>query len=428
MSEPQFALVDVNNFYVSCERVFNPRLESVPVVVLSNNDGCAVARSNEVKSLGVKMGTPWFKMKALAKAHGVVALSSNYALYGDMSARVVAILRGFTPAIEVYSIDESFLRIESVVKHYGDAVRLGQAVRARIAQWTGLPVCVGIGATKTIAKLANHLAKKRPEYDGVCDFHSLTAIEQEQCLRTIDVGEVWGVGSRTVRQLAALQIQTVWDFYRAKPKAIREQFGVVLTRTWMELHGESCLSLEEINADKKQIIASRSFGKPVESIDDLRQSVATYVATAAEKLRAQQSLAAALHVFVMTNRFKDSEPQYDAGLTVPLAYPSDDTRTLTTAALAGLERLYRKGYRYKKSGVMLLDLSAKRMVQNDLFEDTQTKAKSARLMRVMDQINQTWGRGSLRSGACGFEQSWSMRAEHRSPRYTTRWDELPVVR
>ncbi|NBP40873.1 MAG: DNA polymerase V subunit UmuC, partial [Betaproteobacteria bacterium] len=180
--------------------------------------------------------------------------------------------------------------------HYGDAVRLGQTVRARIAQWTGLPVCVGIGATKTIAKLANHLAKKRPEYDGVCDFHSLTAIEQEQCLRTIDVGEVWGVGARTVRQLEALQIQTVWDFYRAKPKAIREQFGVVLTRTWMELHGESCLSLEEISADKKQIIASRSFGKPVESIDDLRQSVATYVATAAEKLRAQQSLAAALHV------------------------------------------------------------------------------------------------------------------------------------
>jgi len=196
----------------------------------------------------------------------------------------------------------------------------------------------------------------------------------------------------------------------------------------MELHGESCLSLEEITADKKQIIASRSFGKPVESIDDLRQSVATYVATAAEKLRAQQSLAAALHVFVMTNRFKDSEPQYDAGLTVPLACPSDDTRTLTAAALAGLERLYRKGYRYKKSGVMLLDLSAKRLAQADLFEDTQTKSKSARLMRVMDQINQTWGRGSLRSGASGFEQPWAMRAAHRSPRYTTRWDELPVVR
>ena len=260
---PQFALVDVNNFYVSCERVFQPKLQNVPMVVLSNNDGCAVARSNEVKALGVKMGTPWFKMKDLARQHGILAFSSNYTLYGDMSNRVVSILRDFSPDIEVYSIDESFLRVERVAHLYGGLSPMGQQIRERISQWTGLPVCVGFGPSKTLAKLANHMAKKNPEFDGVCDLHAMSRLERRQWMSQIEVGEVWGVGRRINTRLAAMGIQTILELRNASPKAIRAQFGVVMERTCEELRGVSCLELEEIAPPKQQIMSSRSFGKPV---------------------------------------------------------------------------------------------------------------------------------------------------------------------
>ena len=320
---PQFALVDVNNFYVSCERVFQPRLEGIPVVVLSNNDGCAVARSNEVKALGVKMGTPWFQLQDLARQHGILAFSSNYTLYGDMSNRVSCILRDFCPELEVYSIDESFLRIETVVQLYGGAVSMGQRmetvaqlyggavamgqqIRARIQQWTGLPVCVGVGPTKTLAKFANHLAKKHAEFDRVCDLHVLTRAQRLGWMQRVDVGEVWGVGSRIRKRLSAMAIDTVLDLRNASPKAMRSHFGVVMERTCNELRGISCLELEDIAPCKKQIMSSRSFGVPVESIEELRESVASYLATAAAKLRQQQSSAGAVHVFIQTNRFKGS--------------------------------------------------------------------------------------------------------------------------
>lgn len=422
-----FALVDVNNFYVSCERVFKPRLEGIPIVVLSNNDGCAVARSNEVKALGVKMGTPWFQMKDLAREHRILAFSSNYALYGDMSNRVVQILRDFSPDTEVYSIDESFLQIETVAHLYGGAVSMGQQIRQRIKQWTGLPVCVGVGPTKTLAKFANHLAKKNPEFEGVCDLHVIPRQERVRWMSGIEVGEVWGVGMRIARRLEEMGIYTVLDLRNAAPKEMRRHFGVVMERTCNELRGISCLALEDIAGPKQQIMSSRSFGRPVETIEELRESLASYLSRAAEKLRKQQSVSAAVYVFIQTNRFNKDE-QYNAGLTVPLYEPTDDTLTLTAAALSGLERIYRSGYRYKKAGVMLMLLSDKQRRQMSIFDNLAATQKSTQLMRALDTINRDYGHGTVRSGVSGFTQRWAMRNENRSPRYTTRWDELPVVR
>lgn len=423
---PQFALVDVNNFYVSCERVFSPKLEGIPMVVLSNNDGCAVARSNEVKALGVKMGTPWFKMKDLAREHHIQAFSSNYTLYGDMSNRVVQILRDFSPDTEVYSIDESFLRIETVTHLYGGAVAMGHQMRERIKQWTGLPVCVGVGPTKTLAKFANHLAKKNPEFDGVCDLHVIPRPERVRWMSRIEVGEVWGVGGRIARRLEVMGIHTVLDLRNASPKEMRRHFGVVMERTCNELRGISCLALDDIAQPKQQIMSSRSFGRPVETIEELRESLASYLSRAAEKLRKQQSVSAAVYVFIQTNRF-NKDQQYNAGLTVPMLEPTDDTLTLTAAALAGLEVIYRSGYCYKKAGVMLTLLSDKQARQASIFDNLVVTQRSTKLMAALDMINHDHGHGMVRSGVSGFTQRWAMRNENRSPRYTTRWDELPVV-
>lgn len=424
---PQFALVDVNNFYVSCERVFKPALEHTPMVVLSNNDGCAVARSHEVKALGVKMGTPWFKMKDLAREQGIVAFSSNYALYGDMSNRVVQILRDYSPDTEVYSIDESFLRIEAVAHLYGGALAMGQQMRHRIKQWTGLPVCVGVGPTKTLAKFANHLAKKNPEFEGVCDLHVIPRIERLRWMSGIEVGEVWGVGGRIARRLEVMGIQSVLELRNASPKEMRRHFGVVMERTCNELRGISCLALEDIAQPKQQIMSSRSFGSPVETIEELRESIASYLARAAEKLRQQQSVCAAVYVFIQTNRFNRDE-QYHASMTVALQEPSDDTLTITAAALSGLEKMYRSGFRYKKAGVMLTLLSDKHACQRSIFDNDARTQRSNKLMEALDMINRDYGHGTVRSGASGFSQRWAMRRENRSPRYTTRWEELPIVK
>lgn len=424
---PLFALVDVNNFYVSCERVFQPKLERVPMVVLSNNDGCAVARSNEVKALGVKMGVPWFKIKDLAKQHGILAYSSNYTLYGDMSSRVVSVLRGFCPDIEVYSIDESFLRVERVVNVYGDAPTLGQLIRERIRTWTGLPVCVGFGATKTLSKLANHLAKKNPVFNSVCDLNGLPPLEQAQWMAKTEVEEVWGVGRRTAPKLEAMGIHTVLDLRNASPKAIRSQFGVVMERTCNELRGISCLELEDVAPPRQQIMVSRSFGATVETIEELAEAVSTYVASAGEKLRKQGSEAAGVYVFVLTNRFRPEEPQNNTGRLVRLAEPTDDTVALTRAALAGLKAIYKAGYKYKKAGVLLPLLSDKVLRQETLFSNELVRVRSSRLMVAMDAVNQQFGKGIIRTGASGTVRRWSMRAGNRSPRYTTCWNELPEV-
>ena len=430
-SNSLFALVDVNNFYVSCERVFQPKIEEVPMVVLSNNDGCAVARSAEVKALGVKMGTPWFQMEALARKHGIQAYSSNYTLYGDMSNRVVQVLRGFTPNLEVYSIDESFLQIETVLKQYQNAIELGQGIKRQVKDTTGLPVCVGIGASKTLAKLANHLAKKHKQFSGVCDVSAMSKEELYQWMSETEVGEVWGVGRQIAKKLKAQDIHSVFDLLQASPQVMRQQFGVVMERLCYELRGTSCLKLEEVAPAKQQIIASRSFGKLVTSQAELAQSVATHVARAAEKLRSQDSVTGALTIFIQTNPFKQHEPQYHQSITIPLTNASDNTLTLTNAVLAGLKQIYQPNFRYKKAGVILNLISDKPTIQQSLFEDVESKGKSASLMKVVDQINTRFGNAAIRSAAAGTntaKEVWQMRSNNKSPNYTTKWDELPVAR
>lgn len=421
---PVFALVDCNNFYASCEKLFDPKLTSKPVVVLSNNDGCVVARSAEVKALGIPMGVPWFKIQKEAKQYGIVAFSSNYALYADMSNRVVEVLGQFTPNLEVYSIDESFLDLSGFNR---DLVEYGQEIRQRIQQWLGLAVCVGIAPSKTLAKLANHCAKKSlAGSGGVCDFTTMTESKLTQLFADIEVGEVWGVGRKIEARLADMGITTVLQLREADPDLIRSKFSVVLERTVRELRGVSCMDLEEVAPDKQQIMCSRSFGQYVYDRDQLEEVVASYVARAAEKLRKQASLAGALMVFIRTNPFNPKEPQYQRSMTIPLPEATADTRVMVNWALKVLRRIYRPGFGYQKAGVMLSELRPKAMAQASLFVDPDTD-RGHRLMATLDVINQRWGRGTLRSAAEGMEKPWQMKRQRLSPSYTTDWEGLPMV-
>ena len=420
------ALVDCNNFYVSCERMFNPRLEGKPVVVLSNNDGCAVARSNEVKSLGIKMGEPWFKMEKIAKQHGIIAYSSNYSLYGDLSARVMSVLSDFSPIQEIYSIDECFLDLNgfdpSTLMAYGQKIR--QAVKRNV----GIPVCLGIGDSKTLAKLANHCAKKGlAGRDGVCDFGVLNEEQRRTLFVGIPVNEVWGVGSRINERLHAMNIKTVEDLRRADQEYIRQQFSIVLERTVKELNGIPCIELEEVGTPRQQIMVSRSFGSMVTGIEDLSESVANFTTRAAEKLRKDESVASSLCVYIRTNPFREDDPQYQRSMIVPLGQPSDDTMKLVNAALTGLKAIFRSGFRYKKSGVLLMGLQAKGSVQATLFDNPEMQIMSDNRMRVMDAINRKMGKGSVTVAATGTRQRWGMRRDKKSPNYTTDWLELPVA-
>ena len=418
------ALIDGNNFYVSCERVFNPRLEGKPVVVLSNNDGIVVARSAEIRALGVKMGAPWFQLKDLARKHGILAYSSNYALYADMSNRMMRVLGTYSPQQEIYSIDECFLGFDGFPET--GLAAIGQRIRRQVKQWVGIPVCVGIGATKTLAKLANHCAKKGlAGTEGVCDFGRMDAAELDALLARIDVNEVWGVGHRLTNKLAALGIASVRDLRDADAVTLGEAFSVVLQRTVMELRGVSCLELEELAPAKKQIISSRSFGAYVYTLPELEEAVSTYIARAAEKLRRQHSVAGALQVYIRTNPFKPEHPQYQRGLTLPLPAPTGDTRTLTRAALWGLKHLFKPGYAYQKAGVMLMELRDAGVVQGQLFDAAPPDRPA--LMQVIDRANAQWGRGTLRLASEGVKKSWQMRRERVSPAYTTRWEDLPRV-
>ena len=419
------ALIDVNNFYVSCERVFNPRLNGKPVVVLSNNDGCAVARSNEVKALGVAMGAPWFKLKDLARQHGIIALSSNYALYADMSNRVMSILREFSPDQEVYSIDESFLDLTGF--QLRDLIQYGQQMRKRILKWTGLPVCVGIGATKTLAKLANHCAKKRPVFNGVCNFNAMNHQELDALLSEIEVGEIWGVGGRLAPRLQALGFNSVLDLKRANPEQLRQQFSVVMEKTIRELNGTVCIELEEIAPAKKQIMSSRSFGVPVRDYVSLAESITLYISRAAEKLRRQQSFAGSIYVFIRTSPFRPDDTFYSNGLTIPLPSPTDDSRQLASVALWGLRQIYKPNYNYAKAGVMLGELVPSQGVQRDLFSQIKANPRSAVLMSTMDNINRKMGKESIKLASEGFRRPWKMRQENKSPSYTTSWSDLPVT-
>lgn len=423
-----FALVDANNFYASCEKLFNPSLKNRPVVVLSNNDGCVVARSAEVKALGIPMGTPWFKLRDDARRHGIVAYSSNYALYADLSNRVVEILSGFTPSLEVYSIDESFLDLSGLAQEGYPAY--GAKIRERVADWVGLAVCVGIGSTKTLAKLANHCAKKAlAGSNGVCDLSAMPEAQLTSLFSRIEVDEVWGVGRKLSERLATMGIRTVQQLREADAETIRSRFSVVLERTVRELRGVSCLDLEEIVPTKQQIMSSRSFGTLVYDLADLEEAVATYIGRAAEKLRGQNSLAGAVQVYIRTNIFKPEAPQYQRTVTVPLPEATADTRILTHWALRVLRRIYRLGFGYHKAGITLLDIRPRANQQFSLLvQDGVAGVRNEKVMSVLDSINQRYGRGTLRLAAEGVEQGWRMRRGNLSPRYTTEWTELPSVR
>lgn len=419
------ALVDVNNFYVSCERVFHPKLKDKPVVVLSNNDGCAISRSNEAKALGISMGAPWFKLKDIVKKHGLIGLSSNYQLYADMSNRVMSILSEFSPNQEVYSIDECFIDLTG----FGavNLVEYGHQIRNRVLQWTGLPVCVGIGATKTLAKLANHCAKKMPEFKGVCNFNEMTSEAQSDLLARIDVGDVWGIGRRLAVKLNAIGIATALDLKEANPEHMRSLFSVVMEKTIRELNGVVCLELEEVPPPRKQILSSRSFGQSVADYNGLAESITLYMSRAAEKLRKQGSCAGSLYVYIRTNPFKEDEPQYYNGMTIPLPSPTDDTRQLVKVALWGLKRIYKRNYDYAKAGVMLSELVPKHEVQQDLFGANQMGARTSDLMGVLDAINKKMGRDSIKLASEGFRRPWRMKQGNKSPNYTTDWNGTPRV-
>jgi len=421
-----FALVDCNNFYASCERLFRPELNGKPVVVLSNNDGCIVARSNEAKALGIPMGEPLFKAKHLIAKHKVHVFSSNYALYGDLSHRVMDTLCQMEPEVEVYSIDEAFIALP-VTKEW-DRVKYAGELRERIRKNVGIPVSIGIAATKTLAKIANRVAKKQTQFNGVFDLTDNSQIDR--VLEKIEVNDVWGIGRRSTEKLHSHGIYTALDLKRADETRIRKLLTVVGARTVMELNGISCISLENAPACPKSIITSRSFGHPVTDIDNLREAVIAFVSIAGEKLRKQGVEAGALNLFITTGPF-DEKAQYSNNQTIVLPQASSSTPELIAAALQGLKYLYRPGYRYRKAGVMLTEiLKQDRYKQQDLFSFSQpATSEDKRLMAALDRINGKWGRQTIQYGMTTAENKpWMMQQTRKSPAYTTSWHELPVAK
>ncbi|WP_108285769.1 Y-family DNA polymerase [Limnohabitans sp. T6-20] len=417
----QLALVDCNNFYVSCERVFRPDLAKVPIVVLSNNDGCVVSRSNEAKAIGIRMGQPWFECKELAEEHGILAMSSNYALYADLSNRVMNILSDYGPQHEVYSIDESFVDLTGIP----NLRELSYAMRQRVTMWTGIPVCVGIGPTKTLAKLANHVAKKHPRSRGVFNYNALTDEQKTRLLQHIPAEEVWGVGRKLTEKLARHGVYNVDDLRRAHVPTLRAEFGVVMEKTQRELQEIPCIELQEIQPDRQQIISSRSFGKMVTELPVLQDALSTFVANASAKLRAQNSHASVIQVFLQTNRFRKDLPQYMPSLAVPLPNPTNDSLEVNRWASYLCERMFKTEYQYKKAGIMLSEISPVTHRQGDLLEPETTS--NANLMQALDKLNQRYGRGTVKVSTQWAFKDWQMRQERKSPNYTTCWAEVPVV-
>jgi DNA polymerase V len=418
---PVFALVDCNNFYASCERVFQPKLAGQPIVVLSNNDGCVVARSNEAKALGIAMGVPEFQIRPLLRAHRVQVFSSNYTLYGDLSQRVMETLEQFSPDLEIYSIDEAFVSLTGFERR--NLTDYGRAIRKTVKQWTGIPVSVGIAETKTLAKIANRIAKRTPDTDGVFDL--LACPDRDALLGRVAVVDVWGIGPSYSRLLTQQGITTALQLRQADDHWIRTHMGVVGMRLVAELRGRSCLDLEVCPAPKQGITCSRTFGRSVCTLAEMEEAVSSYVTRAAEKLRREGLAATVLTVFVMTNAFTE-EPQYRNSVTCTLPVGTDTTSALIRAALRGLRTIYRGGYRYKKAGVMVTALVPASQVQPDLF-DQQDRPKSKRLMAALDAVNDRWGAGTLQYASSGLTKTWQTQCHHRSPAYTTNWDELPVV-
>ena len=416
-----YALVDCNNFYVSCERLFRPELRGLPVVVLSNNDGCVVSRSNEAKALGIKMGEPFFQVRHHVHESGLEVCSSNYALYANLSARVMRLLRGMAPRIEVYSIDEAFLDLRGMQI---DLEQLGRDIRARVLREVGIPVGVGIAPTKTLSKLANWGAKKWPATGGVVDLRPLA--RQRRLMALAEVGEVWGIGRRLSTRLGAMGITTALQLADYDHKTLRRLFNINVERTARELTGEGCFALDDGPEPKKMIAATRSFGQRIYDLAGLEEAVATYASRAAEKLRAQQQYCQLLQVFIRSSAFAQGAERYSRAATVPLPYPTADTRDLVAAAQAGLRSIFTHGPAYAKAGVILMDFVGTGQHTDDMFAPA-PRPNSDRLMAVIDGINSRQGRGAVRLARAVPERGWAMRREHMSPRFTTSWRELLVV-
>ena len=424
--QPLLALVDCDAFYVSCERVFRPDLIGKPVAVLSNNDGCVVARSQEIKKLGVKMGVPVFQIQHLVKQHNIQLLSSNFSLYADLSARVMTILEEFAPSLELYSIDEAFLDLTGVCQQ--DPIAYGHRIKKSVVQATGIPVCVGMGPTKTLAKLANFAAKKWKKTGGVLDLSD--PVRREKLMRIVPVGEVWGIGSHTTAKLNQIGIHTVWDLATQPSQRMKTQLTIMVARTVMELNGIPCLELEEIAPNKQQIICSRSFSRRLTEYRELSEALAEFCSRATEKLRRQQSVTGCITVFIRTNPFNPQEPQYQPAASVKLDAVTQDTRAIIATANRLLKGIFKTGYGYHKCGVQLSNIQPESSPgQMELFDfvDNSLPTENRQLMKVVDQINRRFPK-SVSVAATGFDKSWKAKADRVSPHYTTDWRELVSVK
>ena len=419
-----FALADVNSFYASCETVFRPDLTGRPVIVLSNNDGCVIARSVEAKKLGFKTGSPFFEIKDMVKTHRVAVFSSNYALYADMSNRVMTTLEEIAPSIEIYSIDEAFMDL-SGVSHCMSLEQFGRNVREQVKQRTKLTVGVGIAPTKTLAKLANHAAKLWTRTGGVVDLSS--SVRQRKLMTLVPVADVWGVGRRISKKLNGMGIFTALQLADSHPPFIRKHFSVVLERTVRELCGESCMQMEEFAPTKQEIISSRSFGERVTTYQSVREAVCAYAERAAQKLRVERQYCKKISVFIRTSPFALNEPYYGNQSTGSLTIPSHDTRDIIRVAIDCLDRIFMPGMRYQKTGVMLGDFYSIGVAQLGLFDEFKPKANSEALMRVLDGINHS-GKGTVWFAGQGIQRLWQMKREMLSPAYTTRYKDLPIVK
>ena len=416
-----FALVDCNNFYVSCERVFNPKLNNRPVVVLSNNDGCAISRSNEAKKIGIKMGVPHFQLKNLIKAYNIAICSSNYELYGDMSSRVMTILSEFSPGVEPYSIDEAFLHLSFPDKF--DYFSYGKEIRQKILKWTGLPVGVGFAPTRTLAKIANHIGKKSA--DGVF----MMPDDQSEILNQLPVGEVWGIGRRLAEKLRRVGINTAGQLVARDDAFLRKQYSVCVARTVMELRGTQALGSDSIDEPSKSISCSRSFGYPVIEMAELEEAVATYVSTAAAKIRKENQKASGANVYFeyYPEYYQNKREGGVSGTSVSFDRPTGDTGEMLAKIYPVLPKLFSEGRRYKKAGVVFFGLEGARGDQLDLF-DAPVSDHSDKLYAAIDNINQRFGRKTIFHLSEGVKQSWKMKREHLSPSYTTNWEQLPIVK
>lgn len=419
-----FALVDVNSFYASCERVFRPDLEGKPIVVVSNNDGCIISLSREAKQFGIKMGEPYFKFKEKRYPSRVYVFSSNYALYADLSSRVMQTLTDLAPAIEIYSIDEAFVNV-SGVSHCLSLETFGHQMRTQVFKNTGLTVGVGIAPTKTLAKLANYAAKRWASTGGVVDLSGRE--RQRKLLEKVPVEEVWGVGRRITKKLNAMGITTALELAEASSWVIRKHFNVVMERTARELRGEPCLDLEEFTPTKQQIICSRSFGHRITQYEEMHQAICAYAERAAEKLRGEHQYCRFISVFVRTSPHADNEIYYGNQASVTLMTPTNDSRDIIRAATEALGRIWLDGYRYMKAGVMLADFFSSGVAQLNLFDDNRLRANSAALMEIIDSVNHS-GKGKIWFAGQGIEKSWAMKREMLSPGYTTRYADLPVAK